>query len=95
MTVHRVIIQIRRPTTTDPGQVSEGFYVIQDGVLIMTHGDGEPVSPDQFRHTLKEGDNAAAIAGILTRKARRYLLGTTEEEEAFARPLAYQSNGIA
>jgi hypothetical protein len=95
MTVHRVIIQIRRPSFGDPGQVSEGYYTVQDGVLVMTHEDGEPVSPDQFRHTLKAGDEPAAIAGILTREVRRYMLGITKAEEAFGRPLDYGNSGIA
>jgi hypothetical protein len=95
MTVHRVIIQIRRPSGDDPGQVSEGYYVVHDGVLTMTHEDGQPVSPDQFRHTLKAGDDPAAIAGMLTRRVRRFMLGITETEEAFNRPLGYGNLGIA
>lgn len=95
MIVQRVIIQIRRPTPGDVGQVSEGYYVVESGVLIMTHEDGEPVSPDQFRHTLKPGDDPAAIAGVLTRDVRRYMLGITKAEEAFNRPLRYSDSGIA
>ena len=95
MIVHRVIIQIRRPTLGDPGQVSDGYYTIAGNVLTMTHPDGEPVSPDQFRHTLKDGDDPAAIAGMLTRKARRFMLGISETEEAFGRPLGYVDLGLA
>lgn len=94
MTVHRVIIQIRRPSPGDPGQVSDGYYAVADGVLVMTNPAGEPIDPDQFRHKLKPGDNPAAIAGILTRKIRRLILGITKEQEAFGRPLAYSDSGI-
>lgn len=95
MTIHRVIIQIRRPTETDRGQVSEGYYTITDGVLTMTRPDGEPVAEGQFTHILKPGDSPVAIAGILTRRARRYLLGISEESEAFGRRLEYTSTGVA
>jgi hypothetical protein len=94
MTVHRVIIFIRQPSPGDPGQVSDGYYVLNAGELVMTHSDGEPVSPDQFRHTLKPGDDPAAIAGVLTRRCRRFLLGISEAEEAFNRPLGYSNAGI-
>jgi hypothetical protein len=95
MTIHRVIIFISHPSAGDPGQASEGYYVIEDGELIMTHSDGEPVSPDQFRHRLKAGDDANAIAGILTVQVRRLMLGITKADEAFGRPLNYGNSGIA
>ena len=95
MEVHRVTIQLRRPTVGDPGQISEGFYTVSDGILTMTNPAGEPVDPDQFRHTLKPGDDPAAIAGILTRKVRRHVLGITETEESFGRRLNYGPSGIA
>jgi len=93
--VHRVITGIRRATGSDPGQVSIGYYTIQDGILTMTHEDGEPVSPDQFNHQLKPGDDPPAIAGVLTKQARRFLLGMSETEEAFNRPIGYSNSGIA
>lgn len=92
--VHRVIIQIRRPSGDDPGQVSEGFYIVKDGVLIMTHGDGRPIN-DEFRHVLKPVDDPAAIAGMLTRRVRRFMLGISEAEEAFNRPISYGNFGTA
>lgn len=95
MIVHRVIIQIRRPSLGDPGQVSDGYYTVAGNVLTMTHADGEPVDPNQFRHTLKAGDDAAAIAGMLTRKVRRFMAGISETEDAFNRPLGYENLGLA
>lgn len=88
MTINRVIIQLRRPSGDDPGQISEGYYTVEHGVLVMTHADGRPVN-DEFRHTLKAGDEPAAIAGMLTRRVRRFMLGISEAEEAFNRPLRY------
>ena len=94
MTVHRVIVQIRAPSPLDPGQVSEGFYVVEGGVLIMTRPDGSPVDPDRFRHALKDGDSPAAIAGVLTKLVRKSLAGMSEDEERFGRRLSYQPAGI-
>lgn len=93
--VRRVVIQLRKPSDRDVGLVSFGFYVIDGETLIMTYATGEPVSPDQFRHTLKAGDDPNAIAGVLTRQCRRFLLGISEAEEAFGRPLGYANSGIA
>lgn len=95
VTVHRVVIQLRKPSGSDPGQVSDGFYTITDGVLTMTRPDGEPVDPEQFRHTLKPGDDANAIAGMLTHRVRKILLGITDEQAAFGRRLDYPSSGVA
>lgn len=95
MTVHRAIVQIRRPSPGDPGQVSEGYYVIEGNTLVMTHPDGEPISADQFRHQLNPGDDARAIAGVLTKLVRRQLLGISGEQEAFGRRLSYADQGIA
>lgn len=103
MTVHRVIVQIRRPSEFDRGQVTEGFYVIEGDTLMMTApdggpimgSDGLPVDPDQFRHVLKPGDEPGAIAGMLTKKVRRHILGISETQESFGRSLIYEKSGIA
>lgn len=95
MIVERVIIQIRRPSGDDPGQVSEGYYIVNEGMLIMTHSDGEPVDDTMFRRKLRPDDNPAALAGVLTREVRRHMLGITKDEENFNRPLGYSNSGIA
>lgn len=92
--VHRVIIFLRHPSGSDPGQASTGYYTIDGDQLVMTHPDGEPVSPDQFRHKLKAGDDPNAIAGILTRQVRNFMRGISSAEEAFGRPLNYSDAGI-
>lgn len=100
MTVHHVTVQLRKPVGDDLGQVTEGFYVVQDGVLSLTDDDGDPLMgkngvPVVKRHVLKPGDNAEAIARVLTKKARREILGLTETQESFGRKLGYQPNGVA
>lgn len=100
MTPLRVTVQIRRPEGSDPGQVSEGFYVVRDGVLTLTSPDGSPLmrsdgTPLEKTHRLTPGDVPEAIARMLTKKARRELLGLTETEETFRRPLVYAPLGVA
>lgn len=100
MTPLRVTVQIRGPSPGDLGQVSEGFYVVRDGVLTLTSPDGSPLvrsdgTPVEKTHRLAPGDVPEAIARMLTKKARRELLGITEIEEAFRRPLVYQPLGVA
>jgi hypothetical protein len=100
MEVKRVSVQLRLPTATDVGQVTEGFYVVRDGLLTLTRPDGSPLvtkdgTPLNKSHTLKPNDNPESIAQVLTRKARRELLGLTEAQEAFSRPLQYATVGVA
>lgn len=93
MDVQKVIVQLQSATFGDPGQVTEGFFIIEGDQLVMTHGDGSPVD-DQYRHTLKPGDNPRAIAGVLTKQIRRSMLGITEASEAFNRPIRYAGSGL-
>lgn len=95
MTVHRVTIQIRRPSGNDPGQISEGYYIVKENTLIMTHSDGEPVDETLFRRELRPNDNPAALAGVLTREVRRHMLGISKDEESFGRVLPYANQGVA
>lgn len=93
--IHRVTVQLDPPTETSPGKVTEGYYVVDDGTLVMTHADGKPVDPVQFRHTLQPGDSAEAIAKMLTRKVRRHLLGLSPTQEKFAKRIDYPKAGVA
>lgn len=90
-TAREVTIQIRAPSATSEGQVSTGYYIVENGVLIMTRPDGEPVSETLYRHTLRPNDDAQSIASVLTRKVRRELSGLSD----FNRPLEYKPQGIA
>jgi hypothetical protein len=76
--VHRVTVQLRSPSGTDPGQVTFGFFVIEDGRLVMTDENGVKVRKkygDLYTHVLKPEDDPHAIAGILTRKIREQVYG--------------------
>ena len=93
--IHRVTVQLEPPKDDFPGRVTEGYYIVDDGVLVMTHNDGKPVDPVEFRHILEPSDNPTAIAMMMTRKVRRHLLGQSEKEEKFARKIEYPKMGAA
>jgi hypothetical protein len=100
MRIERVTVQLRRPVGTDPGQVTEGFYTVRDGVLTMVRADGGALidkngNPVGKPYSLKNGDSADAIARVLTKQVRRQMLGMTEKEETFSRKLNYKQNGVA
>lgn len=101
MTVHQVTAQLHGASEGDPGQITNGYYVVEDGVLVMTDEagnpflgpDGSPLKTKSNRHKLRPGDNAHAIASVLTKKRRRERLGITETEEAFRSKLIYGAHG--
>jgi len=94
--VKSVTIQVRTPSGPgDTGQVSFGFYVVENGLLTMTDGDGKPVrrrDGDLMQRKLKPGDDAETIARILTRNFRMHVQG---DSAGFNRRLDYKPLGIA
>jgi len=93
MTTHSVTVQVRAPKDGDPGQVTEGFYKLQDGYLQMTYRDGRMLENPLYRVRLHDGADPAAIARSLTHSIRRELSG--EQVEGFTRDLSYRTSGIA
>lgn len=93
----RVVVQLEAPTEHDPGQITEGFYSVADGVLAMVYANGSPVLIDgkPIEARLGPNDNPRAIAGRLTREVRRALANVTETEERFNRTLRYGNTGFA
>lgn len=91
--VKTIVVQMRRPSPGDEGQVTAGHYIVEGNTLIMTLADGTPV--EGFRYELRAGDDAEKLAAQMTTKVRRQLLGISETEEAFARVLRYNDAGVA
>lgn len=90
--VQSVIVQIRAASPGDAGQITTGFYVVQDGVLTMTSPDGIPVNAALYRHTLAPADNEKRIAAVLTKQIRMQMMGETVP--GFTRALRYSSAGV-
>jgi hypothetical protein len=93
MTIHSVTVQIVAPKNGDPGQVTEGFYTVEDGHLQMVYRDGRTLENPQYRVRLPEGANVQAIAANLTRSIRKEMLG--EKVEGFTRNLSYPKASYA
>lgn len=98
--VHYVFAQIKPATKTDPGQVSEGYYTLDDGMITMTSPGGEPVlhpaESTPYQHRLAPNESPRVIAAMLTKRIRMHMKGIfTEEQTSFNRPLEYRSEGIA
>lgn len=88
--VYSVLTQIA------PARITTGHYIIENERLVMTFPDGKPVDADRFSALLRPGDDPEAIARVLTKKVRTYLMGFTEEEDAFFnRDLVYEKIGRA
>lgn len=100
--VHRITVQLDPPKDDFPGQVTEGFYVVDGNMLTMVDGiTGAPMKRDDgsiFERRLDPGATQRAITGVaaaLTREVRRVKLGLTPTEDKFARRLAYPKSGVA
>ena len=91
--VRSVIAQLRAAGPGETGQITTGFYVVEDDVLIMTHPDGAPVDEFRYRHTLRPTDNEKTIASIFTKEIRTEMLG--EVVPGFTRHLSYPNAGVA
>jgi hypothetical protein len=97
--VKSVIVELRGPAGERLGRTTEGYYVVNGDALTMTFADGRPVTDSEgipaFQRSIKPDDYPPAIACALTHKVRRFVMGVSEESEAFNRPITYQNMGVA
>jgi hypothetical protein len=88
--VKQVTIQISPSSRNNPeGVVSFGYYVLENGKLTMTDGNGVPVCGkhgDLTQHTMKPGDDPDFIARCFTRDIRLRIHG---DSAGFNRRLDY------
>ncbi len=88
--VHRVIITIDAPSPDglDPGTVSEGYYKVECGIVIMTDQDGEPIARGGKEwHAPAEPGHEHIIAGRLARQIRTAF--GLDRRDSFSRTLHY------
>jgi hypothetical protein len=95
MKVYYVTYQVDAPAEdgSDHGRISEGFYIVENGELVMTNADGEPVyiNGRDFRHQLAPGEVPANIARRMTGQIFRLVGG----EMSGRRRLVIPNMGIA
>jgi hypothetical protein len=79
-----VLITTRPPSDNDPGEVTMGYYFVEDGFLTMVDELGKPLGNPI---ALKSGDDYRAIAASLTHKRL--------EGRGFNRRIEYPEYGVA
>jgi hypothetical protein len=93
-----VFIQIRKLDGADPGQVAEGAFIVEDGVVILTDRDGNPARDGDgkfYKRKLADGQNPKVIAGRLTRELRTALRGKNAPVNGFDGPIRYPKSSVA
>ena len=78
------------------GRLTLGYYVLDDGILTMTDGDGSPfrsTGGDRITHRLQSGEDLTVVAKRLTMKI--YHMVRRDNMVGFNRSLNYQPSGIA
>lgn len=91
--IKTILVQVRPQGVGDPGQVVEGFYIIEDGYLQMTYRDGQPLESPLYRVALADGVNPNGVAANLTKAIRRELSG--EIVPGFNRDISYSRAFVA
>ena len=87
--VHQVIVTIKPPKGSFPGQVTYGWYTLRDGVVTLTDREGNPAGEEtgrKFTHKLAAREDARAIACKLTKHALR---GNSAPVAGFEGPIIY------
>jgi hypothetical protein len=78
--VRQVTVTIKPPKGSYPGQVTYGWYTLQDDVVTLTDREGNPAGEEtgrKFTHRLAPGEDARAIACKLTKELRLALRGNS------------------
>ena len=81
--VQTVTIQLERPRGSFPGKVETGSYIVQDGTVLLVDKYGSPIDRVRFGRKLRPGEDAKAVACVLTRRR------VSGKSSSFNRPLRY------
>ena len=90
--VREVIVTIKPPKGTFPGQVTYGWYTVQDGVVALTDREGNPAGEEtgrKFTHKLAPDEDARAVACKLTKELRLLLRGNSAPPAGFEGQIDY------
>jgi hypothetical protein len=81
--IRSVTIQLERPRGRFPGKIGTGDYIVRDGTVLLVDKNGSPIDRVRFGRKLKPGEDAKAVACILTRQR------LSKKSASFNRPLQY------
>ena len=96
MKICRVTVTIRQPKGDDVGQVAEGRFLFEDGVVTLVNHVGTPVRDHDgktYTQKLEPNEDAYTIAGRLTKAFRRARLGDKHKDSNFSAPINYPKTG--
>jgi hypothetical protein len=65
--IETVTIQLQRPRGDFPGKVATQSYVVEDGTVLLVES-GSPIDRVRYGRKLKPGEDARAVACVLTRQ---------------------------
>lgn len=96
--IKSVVVTTAKPSGPgDLGQVEQGFYFVENGVLTMSDRDGVPLRDEnngrQIATRLLPGDDEKAAAKKLT--LQQYRAANRDEMAGFGRAIRYPSRGWA
>jgi hypothetical protein len=91
--IKSVIVTTAKPSGPgDLGQVAEGFYYVEGGILTMCDPDGRPLRDDnngrQVALRLLPGDDVAGLAKKLT--LQQYRAANRDQMAGFGRAIRYR-----
>jgi hypothetical protein len=67
--VHRITIQLRRPSGKDPGKIAEGWYCVNaDSFVVLCDAAGKPLGSEKH-HVDPDGDARLIACRMLRRHA--------------------------
>jgi hypothetical protein len=91
--IKSVVVTTAKPSGPgDLGQVAEGFYYVEGGILTMCDPDGRPLRDDnngrQVALRLLPGDDVAGLAKKLT--LQQYRAANRDQMAGFGRAIRYR-----
>lgn len=81
--IQTVTIQLQRPRGQYPGKIGTGHYTVEDNTVLLTDPNGHPIDRVRFGRKLKPGEDAKAVACVLTRQR------LSGKSTSFNRPIQY------
>jgi hypothetical protein len=96
--IKSVVVIVANPIRKgDLGEVAEGHYLVENGIITMTNADGIPLRDDntgrRITHTLERGEDAKGVAKRLV--LRQYRTQHRDEMSGFHRRIDYGPSSVA
>ena len=86
--VQEVTVSVRPSSDNDPGEITVGYFIVQDGSVVLTDAAGTPLN-DAKPEVLTDGVHPKSIAARMTRAPR------SDTRGGFNRKLVNEPLGLA